>query len=495
MVEIVDWLIPILGVAFRYWASLVRLDRQAEGTLPSHSFAILLIYFLQQQEDPVVPCIHDYLPQSNVDEIYNSPYDHLKSWRTKNKKSVAELWIGLFEFLSIKFKVSELVVSIRTGNVLTNEEKQWKSKKLAIEDPFSYKRSLCRSIPTASGVNDYITNCLKTGYLYFGTIQTNLGPVITQIITGDSRNSQDRDKMSFSDWTLESWLAKKGTIISREDTFIATELVPRNMLNFQFSQDILTCGKVLELPCVLCGQEGHLASSCPEEQLPELLELPPIPPPYLMMLSNVCDEVASDWEPQREELRDRDRLLSDLIGFIRKFWPKAELRLFGSSTNGFAFRHSDLDISLTFKDHKDVTTLDPISLIEELSERIKKMSGIKNVVAITSAKVPIVKLYHVHYKIDADISLYNVLAGENTRLLSLYADLDPRCRTLGYMVKLFAKVCDIGDASRGSLSSYAYILMMIFYLQKVSPPVLPVVQEMYQGQNKPENLVDGWNAW
>merc|ERR1712130_494366 len=110
------------------------------------------------------------------------------------------------------------------------------------------------------------------------------------------------------------------------------------------------------------------------------------------------------------------------------------------------------------------------------------MSGIKNVVAITSAKVPIVKLYHV-------------LAGENTRLLSLYADLDPRCRTLGYMVKLFAKVCDIGDASRGSLSSYAYILMMIFYLQKVSPPVLPVVQEMYQGQNKPENLVDGWNAW
>ena len=27
------------------------------------------------------------------------------------------------------------------------------------------------------------------------------------------------------------------------------------------------------------------------------------------------------------------------------------------------------------------------------------------------------------------------------------------------------QVCDIGDASRGSLSSYAYILMMIFYLQ------------------------------
>ena len=93
------------------------------------------------------------------------------------------------------------------------------------------------------------------------------------------------------------------------------------------------------------------------------------------------------------------------------------------------------------------------------------MVGMRNVVAITSAKVPIVKLFHHQCQIEADISMYNVLARENTRLLSLYADLDPRCRTLGYMVKLFAKICDIGDASRGSLSSYAYILMMIFYLQ------------------------------
>jgi len=170
--------------------------------------------------------------------------------------------------------------------------------------------------------------------------------------------------------------------------------------------------------------------------------------------------------------------------------------LFGSSSNGFAFRHSDLDISLTFRDVPDSSNLDCINLIEELSEKIKRMVGMRNVVAITSAKVPIVKLFHHQCQIEADISLYNVLARENTRLLSLYADLDPRCRTLGYMVKLFAKICDIGDASRGSLSSYAYILMMIFYLQKVSPPVLPVLQEMYPaGGEKPENVVDGWNAW
>lgn len=44
------------------------------------------------------------------------------------------------------------------------------------------------------------------------------------------------------------------------------------------------------------------------------------------------------------------------------------------------------------------------------------------------------------------------------------------------MVKLFAKSCDIGDASRGSLSSYAYILMLLHFLQQRNPPVVPVLQ-------------------
>ena len=51
-----------------------------------------------------------------------------------------------------------------------------------------------------------------------------------------------------------------------------------------------------------------------------------------------------------------------------------------------------------------------------------------------------------------------------------------------YFVHLFTilclQQCDMGDASRGSLSSYAYIIMMIYYLQQCDPPVLPVLQEV-----------------
>lgn len=50
-------------------------------------------------------------------------------------------------------------------------------------------------------------------------------------------------------------------------------------------------------------------------------------------------------------------------------------------------------------------------------------------------------------------------------------------------LKMFEQRCDIGDASRGSLSSYAYILMVLYFLQQREPPVIPVLQEVnFQGK-------------
>ena len=160
-----------VGAAWRHWASLVRLDRQAEGSLPPHTFPILLVYFLQQQTKPLLPCIHDMLEPGERDAgRYISPTTALAAWRTQNQLSPAELWIELFSFFSCGFKMADLVVSIKRSGQLTNEEKQWRGRRLAVEDPFSSKRNLCRSIQAGS-VFDYIQDCLKTGYLYFGTIQ------------------------------------------------------------------------------------------------------------------------------------------------------------------------------------------------------------------------------------------------------------------------------------------------------------------------------------
>ena len=46
--------------------------------------------------------------------------------------------------------------------------------------------------------------------------------------------------------------------------------------------------------------------------------------------------------------------------------------------------------------------------------------------------------------------------------------------------------CDVCDAASGSLSSYAYILMLLHYLQNVTPPVIPVLQQVNATISKPD---------
>ena len=118
----------------------------------------------------------------------------------------------------------------------------------------------------------------------------------------------------------------------------------------------------------------------------------------------------------------------------------------------------------------------------------------KKIVAITNTRVPIIKFYLCPMKTNCDISLENLLAMRNTKLLKTYADLDPRVQVLGYAFKHFAKVCGMADASTGGLSSYAYILMLLHYLQRTDPPVIPVLQEL-PSTNGMEHILDGWNCY
>jgi terminal uridylyltransferase len=99
-------------------------------------------------------------------------------------------------------------------------------------------------------------------------------------------------------------------------------------------------------------------------------------------------------------------------------------------------------------------------VIQTIGALFRREPEFDRVLEITSAKVPIVKVRHKKSSIEGDISLYNTLALQNTELLKSYAQIDERVKILGLVVKYFAKTCQIGDASCGSLSSYAYIILM-----------------------------------
>ncbi|KAG8548395.1 hypothetical protein GDO81_025576 [Engystomops pustulosus] len=268
-------------------------------------------------------------------------------------------------------------------------------------------------------------------------------------------------------------------------------------LRYIFDKLVLTSGKPPTIVCSICKRDGHSKDDCPEDfKKIDLKPLPAMNPRFRDILDRVCKRCYDELSPSPAEQHNREQILIYLERFIRKeFNGNARLCLFGSSKNGFGFRDSDLDICMTIEGHENAEKLNCKEIIEGLAKVLKRHPGLKNILPITTAKVPIVKFEHRESGVEGDISLYNTLAQHNTRMLATYAAIDPRVKFLGYTVKFFAKRCDIGDASRGSLSSYAYILMVLYFLQQRDPPVIPVLQEIYDGRVIPRRMVDGWNAF
>uniref|UniRef100_A0A2K5Z9E0 Terminal uridylyl transferase 4 n=1 Tax=Mandrillus leucophaeus TaxID=9568 RepID=A0A2K5Z9E0_MANLE len=599
--------IPLV-LAFRYWAKLCYIDSQTDGGIPSYCFALMVMFFLQQRKPPLLPCL-------------------LGSWspltlETPNRVSLGQLWLELLKFYTLDFALEEYVICVRIRDILTRENKNWPKRRIAIEDPFSVKRNVARSL-NSQLVYEYVVERFRAAYRYFACPQMKGGnkstvdfkkrekgkisskkPVKSNnmanngcILLGETTekinaereqpvkydelectsqkciidnnnllvneldfadHGQDSSSLSTSNSSeLEPKLVKKQDDLAPSETCLKKELsqcncidlskspdpdkstgtdcrsnletesshqsvctdtsatscnckatedasdlndddnLPTQELYYVFDKFILTSGKPPTIVCSICKKDGHSKNDCPEDfRKIDLKPLPPMTNRFREILDLVCKRCFDELSPPCSEQHNREQILIGLEKFIQKEYDeKARLCLFGSSKNGFGFRDSDLDICMTLEGHENAEKLNCKEIIENLAKILKRHPGLRNILPITTAKVPIVKFEHRRSGLEGDISLYNTLAQHNTRMLATYAAIDPRVQYLGYTMKVFAKRCDIGDASRGSLSSYAYILMVLYFLQQRKPPVIPVLQEIFDGKQIPQRMVDGWNAF
>ncbi|XP_042853105.1 terminal uridylyltransferase 4 isoform X9 [Panthera tigris] len=596
-----------LVLAFRYWAKLCYIDSQTDGGIPSYCFALMVMFFLQQRKPPLLPCL-------------------LGSWSpltlgTPNQVSLGQLWLELLKFYTLDFALEEYVICVRIQDILTRENKNWPKRRIAIEDPFSVKRNVARSL-NSQLVYEYVVERFRAAYRYFACPQrkggnkstvdsmkkekgkiSNKKPVKSDnmasnccILHGESTEKinaergqpdkydemectsqrciteddsllvneldlaelgQESSSLSTSGGSeLEPKSIKKQDDLALSETCLKKELSQCNCIGYKspdpdessgtdcqsnietesshqivstdtsatscnckatedasdfndddnhptqelyyvFDKFILTSGKPPTIVCSICKKDGHSKNDCPEDfRKIDLKPLPPMTNRFREILDLVCKRCFDELSPPFSEQHNREQILIGLEKFIQKEYDeKARLCLFGSSKNGFGFRDSDLDICMTLEGHENAEKLNCKEIIENLAKILKRHPGLRNILPITTAKVPIVKFEHRRSGLEGDISLYNTLAQHNTRMLATYAAIDPRVQYLGYTMKVFAKRCDIGDASRGSLSSYAYILMVLYFLQQRKPPVIPVLQEIFDGKQIPQRMVDGWNAF
>lgn len=188
----------------------------------------------------------------------------------------------------------------------------------------------------------------------------------------------------------------------------------------------------------------------------------------MVELFEACQQQSSDLE--RKE-RCRARLQQD----IQDIYAVARLYLTGSSMNGLGCRSSDADLCLVIKGTKRP---DPIRVLSQLQRAFRSLSYVERTQLIR-AKVPILRFRERGSDLEFDLNINNTVGIRNTFLLRSYAYADLRIRPMILVIKKWARHNQINDASKGTLSSYTLVLMVLHYLQTLKDPVLPSLQRDY----------------
>ncbi|CAO3575075.1 unnamed protein product [Mortierella alpina] len=188
----------------------------------------------------------------------------------------------------------------------------------------------------------------------------------------------------------------------------------------------------------------------------------------------LCQEL----KPKPEEETRKLALLKKLSDIAREVFGEAEVLPFGSSGNGLALANADMDVCVFLNTKPGSVEVSPVEFVERIGDRLEEDADFENILQLKRARVPIVKLNHVN-GIACDIGYQNDLAIWNTRMLRAYCKIDERVRDIVVIIKLWAKRRKINNPYTGSLSSYAYVLLVIHVLQKRG--VLPNLQAIVAG--------------
>lgn len=150
-------------------------------------------------------------------------------------------------------------------------------------------------------------------------------------------------------------------------------------------------------------------------------------------LSGDMRELFDRLQPSPESEERRKKLVEKLEKILNDRWPghSIKVNVFGSTGNRLGTTDSDVDICIT----TDLKELEHVCSLAELWAS----HGMERVVCVSSAKVPIVKIWDPELRLACDMNVNNPIALENTEMIRTYVGIDPRVRPLAMIIKYWTK--------------------------------------------------------
>ncbi|KAH9494838.1 hypothetical protein Btru_017943 [Bulinus truncatus] len=217
------------------------------------------------------------------------------------------------------------------------------------------------------------------------------------------------------------------------------------------------------------------------------------------------DKITENLKLTTDDEKVRASICDGLTKLFSKYFENCSVHQFGSSINRFGTKGCDLDLFLYFSNekaavtkprvqlpyHKDIKTLKvdygpltaeqlkKIDVFDQVKLLAKIMSSRKteytDLVTIPSHRCPVIKFVHCSSGIKCDLSLNNRKALYNSLLLRFYGS-ESRVQKLVSAVRLWAKSHEIAGVGKGQvLTSYALTLLVLFYVMKKEPRIIPLV--------------------
>ena len=226
----------------------------------------------------------------------------------------------------------------------------------------------------------------------------------------------------------------------------------------------------------------------------------------------------NDDEKKQRMLQDSIRnLQKKLSKTLQRIFPDVHLSVYGSCLSGLALEGShDVDVSVYIPqldllkqdfDAGVISAREYESKMKRVLYRIKgslqRSDSFVDVFAITHARVPVIKgtdirarnPYEEDGSLSFDMCFLNDIAVVNSSLLREYSLFDNRVRMLMLSVKSFAKLNNIASAANGTLSSYSWLNLVVFYLQVIGfLPTLQCPKLMEKHGFKPDPKGNRWHC-